>query len=571
MINRYFQQRFALSPEGAKALSLGVLWSTLLNLALMLPTIYVFAFLDDYLHRTPRSLPHYLAVGVALMLVIFAVAMVQYRSTYTKIYTESAQRRITLAERLRKLPLAYFGRRDLTDLTTTLMEDSNVLETVFSHAIPQLFASLLSMLLALVALFAYEWRLALSLFWVVPLAASIMLLSRHKIKYGLAKVHTAKLHVSRCIQEGVEEIQEIKAYNGEGAYMEELNHRLEAYERGLLREELVAGGSVVSSHAVLRLGLATVVVVGAWLYGQGAVSLFTYVVFLLLGASVYQPIMEVFNNIAVLAFLDVRIDRQREMAAMPAQEGATDVEIEHFDLEFRDVHFAYDADRQVLRGVSFTARQGEVTALVGASGSGKSTAARLAARFWDIDGGTILLGGRNIADIDPESLLRHFSIVFQDVMLFNASVFDNIRLGRPTATDEEVYQAAKMAQCDEFVDRLPEGYATLIGENGERLSGGERQRISIARALLKDAPIILLDEATASLDVENETRIQAALSALIKDKTVIIIAHRMRTVAQAHHIVVLADGRVAEQGSPRELMERGTLFAKMVAQQQACE
>ncbi len=564
----YFQKRFALSREGARSLIKGIFWTSLLDIALMLPAVFTFFFLEDYLQgATHHGALHYAALGAAFMAVLFSVAMVQYANTYTAVYTESANRRISLAEKLRRLPLAFFGEKNLSDLTATLMEDNTMLETFFSHSIPQLFASIISLLFIAAGLFFYDWRLALALFWVVPVAALVVFLAKRSMGKEFKSNYHIKREVAEQIQEGIEEIQEIKAYNGEGKYMQQLGRCLEAYERSLIGGELLTGVWLNFSYIILKLGLASVILTGAYLVMAGTASFFTYLIFLMIGASIYNPVSEVFNNMALLSFFDIRIGRMREMEAMPIQHGKRQFTADNFDITFQHVDFAYQEGKQVLHDVSFTARQGQVTALVGPSGGGKSTSAKLAARFWDIGKGRILLGGQDIAGIDPETLLRYYAIVFQDVMLFNATVEDNIRVGKPGATVEEIRRAARLAQCEEFIERLPEGYRTFIGENGERLSGGERQRISIARALLKDAPVILLDEATASLDVENETKIQAAISELIKNKTVLIIAHRMRTVANAHKIVVLKDGTVAEQGPPAELMAAGGEFARMVAKQ----
>lgn len=569
---KYFQNRFALSEKGAKDLRRGIAFSTLLNLALMLPPSYLFLFLMEYLEADSRIGQHtlwfYVLLAVVLMCVMFFISRWQYDSTYTTIYNESAQRRIGLAEKLRRLPLAFFGERNLSDLTSTIMEDCTSLEQIFSHAVPQLFASVLSMLIIAVSLFFYDWRLAAALFGVVPLALATLLLARRMMDRSFKQNYRVKRSVTEQVQEGLECIQEIKSYNGEAEYNRSFDNRLKAYEKELVNGELVAGSFVNLSAMLLKLGMPTVIVAGAWMLQHGDVSIFVYLAFLLISAMVYNPIQDVCNNLAILAFLDVRINRMKEMEAMPEQEGSKEVKMDNYDIEFRNVSFAYETEKQVLHNVSFTAKQGEVTALVGPSGGGKSTTAKLAARFWDIDGGKILLGGNDIAHIDPETLLRNYAVVFQDVLLFNASVADNIRIGKRDATDEEVRRVARLAQCDDFISRMPNGYDTIIGENGETLSGGERQRISIARALLKDAPVILLDEATASLDAENETKIQAGISELVQGKTVIIIAHRMRTVRNADHIVVLGGGTVIEQGAPEDLMAKGGEFARMVKLQQ---
>ena len=567
---RYFQNRFTLSDKGAKDLRRGIIFSTLLNLALMLPPTYLFLFLMEYLEvgTDQHTLWFYILLAVVLMGMMFFIARWQYDSTYTTIYNESAQRRISLAEKLRRLPLAFFGERNLSDLTSTIMEDCTSLEQIFSHAVPQLFASVLSMFIIAVSLFFYDWRLAVALFWVVPMALATLLLARHLLDKAFVHLYHVKRGVTEQVQEGLECVQEIKSYCGEKAYNQSFDKRLKDYEKELVNHELVAGVFVNLSAMILKLGMPTVIITGAWLLQRGEVSIFIYLAFLLVSAMVYNPIQDVCNNLAILAFLDVRINRMKEMEAMPEQEGSKEVKMDNYDIEFRNVSFAYETEKQVLHNVSFTAKQGEVTALVGPSGGGKSTTAKLAARFWDIDGGKILLGGNDIAHIDPETLLRNYAVVFQDVLLFNASVSDNIRIGKRDATDEEVRRVAQLAQCDDFISRMPQGYDTVIGENGETLSGGERQRISIARALLKDAPVILLDEATASLDAENETKIQAGISELIQGKTVIIIAHRMRTVRNADHIVVLGGGTVIEQGAPEDLMAKGGEFARMVKLQQ---
>lgn len=568
------QKRFALSRKGAEDFCKGVVFTVLLNLALMLPAVYVFMFLDDWLRPVldpgsslGKGVLYYSVLGVAFMLLTYLIGLRQYRSTYTSVYDESAIRRVSLAEKLRRLPMAFFGEKNLSDLTSTIMDDCTDLEHTFSHSVPQLFASLIAIALIAVAMFFYNWQLALSLFYVVPIAILIVLLSKRGMTRRNRDNYLKKRAVSETIQEGLDNIQEIKSYNCEARYNEELSERISEFEKDQTKGELLLGVLVNGAQSVLKLGLATVIIVGAGLLARGSIDIFVYLVFLVLGSRIYSPIDEVLNNLAALFYLDIRIARMNEMEAMPVQTGAKELNPADFDIEFKDVCFSYNGERQVLDKVSFTARQGETTALVGPSGSGKSTAAKLAARFWDIDSGQITLGGQDISLVDPETLLKYYSVVFQDVVLFNASIKDNIRIGRRNASDDEVLRVARLARCDEFVSRMPEGYDTVIGENGETLSGGERQRISIARALLKDAPIILLDEATASLDVENETLIQAGISELVKGKTVLVIAHRMRTIANTDKIVVIEDGRVSECGSPEELRSRGGYFARMSAKQ----
>lgn len=572
------QRRFALSQKGAKDFCKGAFFTLLLDIALMLPAVFMYFFLEDYLRPIlyPGASPlhgllYYSLLGIGFMLLMYICAVLQYRSTYTTVYEESAIRRISLAEKLRILPLAFFGEKNLSDLTSTIMDDCTDLEHTFSHAVPQLFASIISIALIAVGMAFYNWQLTLALFWVVPIALAVILLAKRNMRKGNESNYLNKRAVSEQIQEGLETIQEIKSYNREDDYLDKLDEKIGTYEKVLTRNELTTGIFVNGSQSILKLGLASVIIVGAHLLATGMLDLFTYLIFMVIGSRIYAPIHEVLNNLAALFYLDVRISRMNEMEALPVQQGTADFHPDGFDIEFRHVDFSYETGKQVLQNVSFTARQGEITALVGPSGSGKSTAAKLAARFWDIQSGRILLGGQDISLVEPEALLKNFSIVFQDVVLFNASIMDNIRIGRREATDEEVMHVARLARCDEFIGRMPQGYQTVIGENGETLSGGERQRISIARALLKDAPIVLLDEATASLDVENETRIQAGISELVRNKTVLIIAHRMRTIANADKIVVLESGEVAEAGTPADLQRRNGVFARMMARQTVAE
>lgn len=568
------KKRFALSTQGAKDFCKGTFFTVLLDIALMLPAVFVFLFLEDYLRPvfTPSAsvthgILYYSLLGLAFMIVMYIIAVLQYRSTYTTVYDESANRRISLAEKLRKLPLSFFGEKNLSDLTATIMDDCTDLEHTFSHAVPQLFASLISLLLIAIGMAFYNWQLTLSLFWVVPLAMAIILFSKKAILKSNETNYLKKRAVTEHIQEGLDTIQEIKSYNQECDYLKKLDVRIDTYEKMLTRNELTLGILVNGSQSILKLGLASVIIVGANMLVNGSVDLFTYLIFMVIGSRIYNPLNEVMNNLAALFYLDVRINRMNEMESLPIQQGNTNFKPENFNIEFQEVDFSYEQGKPILNKVSFTARQGEKTALVGPSGSGKSTAAKLAARFWDIQSGKITLGGQDISRIDPETLLKNYSVVFQDVVLFNASIMDNIRIGKRDASDEEVLRVARLAQCDEFVSKMPQGYQTIIGENGETLSGGERQRISIARALLKDAPIVLLDEATASLDVENETKIQAGISELVRDKTVLIIAHRMRTVANADKIIVLKDGQVVESGSAEYLKKQKGIFAKMIERQ----
>ena len=571
---RKLQHVFALSEKGARDFVKAVAWCFLCNVGLMLPVGVVMATLQ-YLLETLETggdpaakVLVYTAGAAAVLALLFLLHWFQYASLYLATYQESAARRIALAETLRKLPLSFFGTRDLSDLTSTMIADCSSLDQMFSHYIPQLFASILSTVFIGVCMFCFDWRMALAVLWVLP-AAVLLTAGSKKLQdaFGTRNILT-KRAVADAIQEDIEAIRDIQSCNRQEACLQELDRRLEAAEQSSIRSELITGVFVCSAQAFLRIGLATTVLVGAELLTGGELSFLYFLGFLFAAARLYDPIGLVLQNIAATFNAKLKIERMRAIQEQPVQTGVETCEPENFDIVFDHVKFAYRDGESVLEDVSFTARQGQVTALVGPSGGGKSTACKLAARFWDIQGGKITLGGIDISTVDPETLLKHYSFVFQDVVLFRDTILENIRLGRRGATDEEVYAAARAARCDEFVRELPEGYQTVVGENGSTLSGGERQRISIARALLKDAPVILLDEATASLDVENETAVQEAISRLVKDKTVLIIAHRMRTVAGVDHVVVLADGGVAQEGAPAELLAQNGLYRQMAERQQ---
>ena len=571
---RKLQHVFALSEKGARDFVKAVAWCFLCNVGLMLPVGVVMATLQ-YLLETLETggdpaakVLVYTAGAAAVLALLFLLHWFQYASLYLATYQESAARRIALAETLRKLPLSFFGTRDLSDLTSTMIADCSSLDQMFSHYIPQLFASILSTVFIGVCMFCFDWRMALAVLWVLP-AAVLLTAGSKKLQdaFGTRNILT-KREVADAIQEDIEAIRDIQSCNRQEACLQELDRRLEAAEQSSIRSELITGVFVCSAQAFLRIGLATTVLVGAELLTGGELSFLYFLGFLFAAARLYDPLGLVLQNIAATFNAKLKIERMRAIQEQPVQTGVETCEPENFDLVFEHVKFAYREGESVLEDVSFTAKQGQVTALVGPSGGGKSTACKLAARFWDIQGGRITLGGIDISTVDPETLLKHYSFVFQDVVLFRDTILENIRLGRRGATDEEVYAAARAARCDEFVRELPEGYQTVVGENGSTLSGGERQRISIARALLKDAPVILLDEATASLDVENETAVQEAISRLVKDKTVLIIAHRMRTVAGVDHVVVLADGGVAQEGAPAELLAQNGLYRQMAERQQ---
>lgn len=560
------QHKFALSERGAKDLVKGIIACTLQNISFMLPVSLLYFFVADLLNGGVKSgkIWFYIVGCAAALALIFLVTYWQYNSTFLATYIETGTRRITLAEKLRKIPLSFFGKKDLADLTSTIMSDCTYLETAFSHFIPPFAGSVISTVIIAASLFFFDWRMAIASLWVLPVAFAIIGLSSKVQKNLSHKSIKAKIECADGIQECIETIQDLKANNAEYSYMSGLDKKIEAVEKRALISEFGTGSFVVSASLILKLGIATTALAGSILLVNGQLDVLTFFMFLLVVSRLYDPMQASLQNLAAIISTSTNVSRMNEVLDHDVQTGDTKLSNKGYDVNFSNVGFSYDNKETVLKDVSFTANQGEVTALVGPSGGGKTTVSRLAARFWDVNKGKISVGGMDISQIEPETLLSLYSIVFQDVTLFNNTIMENIRLGKKNATDEEVLFAAKLANCDEFVSALPNGYNTYIGENGCNLSGGERQRISIARAFLKDAPIILLDEATASLDVENETLIQTALSRLIKDKTVIVIAHRMRTVANADKIIVLADGVVKEEGTAEELNKLKGIFYHMM-------
>lgn len=568
MFGEKFQRKYALTDQGVRNTKKGAFWTVIVNLVVMGGCSILYLVMSGFMgtltgENSLSDAGMVLGLLALFVLLSFVTHLQQYRATYGLVYNEVKTTRLSLAEQLRKLPLGYFGKRDLADLTETIMGDVNRMEHVWSHVLGYLYGAYLSTAIIAVCLFVYDWRLAIACLWGVPVAFGLLFGSRRMAARSAERTKKAAVRVSDGIQEALENVREIRATNQEERYLNGLNQKIDEHERVTIQGELGTGLFVNAASVIMRLGVATTILAGADLILSGSIDFMLLFLFLLVITRVYAPFDQSLALIAEMFVSQVSADRMNEIYDTPKATGAKEFEPQGHDIVFEHVGFSYD-EKEVLHDVSFTAKEGEVTALVGPSGSGKSTCARLAARLWDISKGVIRVGGVNISAVDPEVLLRDYSMVFQDVVLFDDTVMENIRLGRRGATDEEVRAAAKAANCDEFVHRLPQGYHTPIGENGAKLSGGERQRISIARALLKDAPIVLLDEATASLDVENETKVQGALSRLLSGKTVLVIAHRMRTVEAADKIIVLADGRVAEEGTPAELMDKNGLYRRMV-------
>lgn len=560
--------KYALSKQGASDMIKAIISATISNIILMVPVALLYYLVRDYMAGNLGDKVLFYVAGCLITFVLIGISTyIQYNATFLSTYVESGVRRVTLAEKLRKIPLSFFGKKDLSDLTSTIMNDCAQMETASSHFIPELFGACISTALIAIGLFFFDWRMAIAALWVLPVSFLIVGCSGKVQKSLNKKQMVLKMACADGIQECLENVRDLQAYNTQEDYMKGLTAKIKAVEKHAIVTELGTAVFVGSSQMILKLGIATVALVGGVLLAKGELDILTFFMFLMVVSRIYDPMQVSLQNLAAVIASGVQSDRLDEILSHEVQDGTNTMKNDGYDIEFSNVGFSYETGDVVLKDVSFVAKQGEVTALIGPSGGGKTTVSRLASRFWDANRGSITVGGMDISKVDPETLMSLYSIVFQDVTLFNNTILENIRIGKMDATDEEVIAAAKLAHCDEFAEKLSDGWNTVIGENGSELSGGERQRISIARAFLKDAPIILLDEATASLDVDNETMIQESLSHLIKDKTVMIIAHRMRTVANADKIVVLKDGVVAESGTPSELDEKDGIYANMVKTQ----
>ncbi len=569
-MKNYFKKTFALSEKGATDLVKASIWTAITNIIIMMLSALLFWFLNDtVIPALNAEAPSYITpVYFGFALFMFAMMIIgyyfQYNAAFLSAYEESANKRISLAETLRKLPLSFFGKKDLSDLTTTIMTDTATLETAFSHFIPELFGSAISTVIVGISLFLFDWRMGLALFWVIPISFFLCIATKKLQDSFNLKSKAVQLSYLDKIQECIENIKDIKSNSRIENHLMDMDEKLKKYEKLTVRGELVTGIFVTSAQMILKIGIATTMLVGVYLLLNAEISILTFLVFLMVSTRIFDPLSGALINLAAIYNSLLSVDRMKELENTEIQNGKASLNNKGYDIAFSNVEFAYNDDEKVLNGVSFTAKQGEVTALVGPSGGGKSTAIKLAARFWDVNGGKITLDGKDISKVEPETLLKSISIVFQDVILFNNTVRENIRIGKKDATDGEVVEAAKQANCHDFIMAMPKGYDTMIGENGCTLSGGERQRLSIARALLKDAPIVLLDEATSSLDIKNETAVQQAISRLTKNKTVIVIAHRMRTIAGADKIVLLKEGKVSQMGKHSELANQKGDYANMV-------
>ena len=562
------QARFALTRLGAINLVKACISCTIsyLAIAMSIGILYYFTcdVLDLLFNDKNISYGIYLIEFIVVVVLIYVAHYIQYNMTFYNTYKESARLRIRVAEKLRQFPLMFFSKRDLSDLTTTILSDVTGMEQALSHFIPEFFGSIASTILLSLSMFFFDFKMALAAVWCVPVSFLLVILAKRKLNNAGFKDRQKQLVRTEKIQEGMETIRDLKANHFVDEYLTEVDQVIDDCEKSQIKTELTNALFVVSSQLILKLGIATVVIYGVTSLIDHTIDLKIFMLFLIVASRLYDPLSATLQNLAAIIGCDPKIDRLNEIENYPLQTGQETFDPTNYDIEFKNVSFSYQKGKQVLKNVNFVAKQNEITALIGNSGGGKTTCASLAARFYELDQGMITIGGIDIATIDPEVLLSKFSIVFQDVVLFNNTILENIRIGKKDATDDEVKEAARLAFCDEFVETLPDGYNTIIGENGSKLSGGQRQRISIARAILKNAPIILLDEASASLDVESETFVQKALSHLITGRTVIMIAHRMRAVANASQLVVLEDGQVVEQGTPEQLIKQNGVYKRMV-------
>ena len=593
------QRFFALSDAGTRNVRLSITLGVIINLFLMVPlglALYVLQYFLARIMQQGFQAPNVWAVsaaGLAMIAALFILEKLKYGRMYNGAYEEASNVRISLAESLRKLPLSYFGRQDLSYLTSTLLNDVTTIEESLSNAVPEMFSGIISIVIAASLLAFLDWRMTVALFICAVAGFFIIIACRRLSERKMKSVIVHKDAIYDSLQQMIDNIKVLKSSDKKADYVQRLKDDITETTGAALKSEATVGALIFGMAALIRFGFPLVISYGAYLLSQGRIELLTYIVFLLVACRIFDPLTTVFMLLGEFFYMLIAVERKQAIVNYPKQMGSEAFKPNGYDIRYDNVSFSYnepangcgangstsaagggttavgtettadDAEENTVSGISFTAKQGEITALVGHSGCGKSTIARLAARFWDASSGTVSIGGVDVATVEPETLLGAFSIVFQDVVLFNDTVYNNILIGNRNATREQVLAAAKAAQCDSFIEKLPYGYDTEIGENGYTLSGGERQRLSIARALLKDAPIILLDEATAALDPENETLIQHAISTLIKDKTVIVIAHRLRTVENADKIIVLNKGTIAETGTHAELMDKGGIYRDM--------
>ncbi len=562
-----------LTDKGYSDLKKAIAACTLTNLSLMLPfvvTIQIFVELLKPLMGQEivwTNMWILLGAGVIGAVLVFLASKYDYKKTYVTSYIEAETTRITVAERIRKLPMSFFNTKGLSDLTTNIMADVSTTEHVLSHIIPQLCANAISITIVCTLLAIFDWRMALAIFFTLPLACAVIWGSKRSQNRLSEKVVVAKLKASDQVQEYLDGIKVIKACGLSGAKFSALDDALRMLKKLAIKMEFVTGVFVTGAQMLLQAGVGITVFVGTYLLTGGQIALIPLLMFFVIVVRIYGPILVEFTLLPELFHHRIATKRMRTLMTTPIMEGDTQKQLTHWNIDFENVSFSYNAqtpqEDMVIKNMTMSIPSNAITALVGPSGSGKSTISRLIARFWDVNKGTIKVGGVDVKTLDPEHLMSYMSFVFQDVVLFNDTVYNNIRIGNMDASETEVLAAAKAACCDEFVRNLPDGYQTMLGENGCTLSGGERQRISIARALLKNAPIVLLDEATASLDPENEVLIQQAISKLIAGKTVIVIAHRLRTVAGADKIIVLDEGRLVEEGTHDTLMKKRGLYERL--------
>lgn len=566
----FYKKRFALTDKGAKNITKATIASFSVYCINMVPAILLMFFAQEILEDIPQNNFFYLAFSIITLVIMFVLLHIEYDKLYSTTYEESANLRIETAEYLSKLPLSYFSKHDLSDISQTIMADIEGIEHAMSHSIPKLGGFLIFFPLIAIMMLIGNWKMGIAVISPTLISFLFIPLSKKLQTRGFQKHYDVLRRNSEAFQENIEMQMEIKSYDLSSEMKSELYAKMDESERIQFKTES-AGAAILGVSTLFGfISLAVVIFVGTKLILNGELSVLYLIGYFLAAIKIKDAVDASKEGLMEIYYLTPKIQRIREIREQKLQQGV-DCEISRFDIDVKDVYFSYNDDTKVLNGSSFTAKQGEVTALVGASGSGKTSILRLVSRLYDYDDGEILIDGKDIKNISTDSLFSKISIVFQDVTLFNTTVLENIRIGKQNATDEEVIMAAKLANCEEFINELNQGYNTIIGENGAELSGGERQRLSIARAFLKNAPILILDEIAASLDVDNEKKIQDSLNKLVKNKTVLIISHRMKSIENADKIVVLDKGKVESQGTHADLLKTSEVYKNLIEKSQSAE
>ena len=565
MLKRMFQ----LTDMGTLGIVKASIASFFVYCSLMIPMTLLMVFIQNILELKENNISFFIVGNIIMVFIMYIIMSIEYNCLYNETYKESANIRIEIAEILKKLPLSFFSKHDVSDLSQTIMKDVSTIEHAISHAIPKALGLIVYLFLIVIMLLIFNFKLALCILIPIILSIVCIFISKKSQVNGNKKYYNVMREISEDFQESIELQQEIKSYNQIEKFSKKIIDDINYSEKVHIKSELGMVLPLSISTNIQNLTLGATILFGTSIYLKGEVSLLYLIGYIMCASKIIDAVNSLLSNFAELMYLDGNLQRIKELRSAEIQSGE-EKQLKKFDIEFKNVEFGY-GENKVIDNISFIAKQGEVTAIVGPSGCGKTTVLRLMSRLYDYDKGKIIIDDNDIKEIDTESLFENISIVFQEVTLFNTSILENIRFGDKNATDEQVKEAARLANCEEFIEKLPEKYDTLIGENGSKLSGGERQRISIARAFLKNAPIILLDEISASLDVENEMKIQESLNKLIKNKTVLVVSHRMKSIENVNKIIVMENGKIESQGSHIELLEKSKVYKTMVSKSNLAE